>query len=514
MAAGGTKVLFSATPRGAAIAAYDELPAVTERKARKIPFVVDMVTGCVFRRRDLTLLHPREWESRVEGRRACTIEKPTPPLQDLGHSASLLAALLNEEESVARVERSDYPPVERVGVFVVRGDRIEGAPSRLSDELKSAVLKAAKRTPLKLDDGAAPISVRIEASKTHSMRPERMTAFRRDDLIVGGNAHGALLSNTLRKARDYVIVHSTFLNAERVADLMGDFRVAAQRGCKIDVLWGEAKADGSVAKSLAQAEVARGQLRDAGLEGAVEIHPLSTRSHAKLLIADDGAGSAAATIGSCNWLYSGFSSFELSVRLRDPRLVADALFEMAQLAVPTSGQMVDVQARFAELGRKIGKRPHLNGSAKVRLLVGEEHDDRVLEARDSATSRITVLSHRLGITAKPAIIIPLAAAAKQRGVTADLFYGIASGPVGHQDAQGAKWEFNEQGVQLTAVQRPRVHAKALAWDDDNIVITSLNWLSADTPSHNPRQEIGVSITANRIADHLREEFTNARVFAD
>ena len=514
MTAGASKVAFNATPRGASVAVEDELPVVTERKSRKIPFVVDMITGCVFRRRDLTLLHPREWEARVEGRRACAIEKPSPPLEDLGHSASLFAALLNEEESVVRVERSDFPPSERIGVFVVRGDRIEGAPTRLSEQLKAAVLRAAKRAPTKIAEGAAPASVRIEAARTHAIRPERMTAFRRDDLVVGGDEHGTLLSSTLKRAREFAVIHSTFLSADRFGDILSDLRIAVQRGCKIDVLWGESKLDGSVAKSLTQAETIRTILRDAGLQGAVEVHPMSTRSHAKLLVADDGSGGAVATIGSCNWLYSSFNSFELSVRLRDPRLVSDTLYEVAQLAVPTTGQLTDTQARFSELGRKVSARAPITGSARVRVLIGDQHDDCVLQARDKAATKITVLSHRLGVTAKPAIIIPLGAAAKSRGVAADLFYGIASGPVAQQDAQRAKWDFTEQGVQLTAVHRPRIHAKALAWDDDNIVVSSLNWLSADTPSNNPRQEIGVSITANRIAAHLREEFANARVLAD
>jgi cardiolipin synthase A/B len=515
MHAGAQEVRFNATARGRAVSPDDELPAVTERKSRKIPFVVDMVTGSVFRRRDLSLFHPGEWANRVQGRRACVVDKPSPPLSDLAHSSSLLSALLNEDESVVRVDRSDYPPVERVAMFVVRNGRVEGAPPRITSALTTAIVEAAgKCPPAVLSAVAAPALVSVAASRSSDVRPERVTSIRRDDFIVGGEAHHAHLTNALRKARRFVIVHSTFLKSDRFADLLPDFRTAADRRCKVDILWGEAKADGSVAKSLAQAEAIRATLRSAGLEDAIEVHGFSTRSHAKLLIADDGSDGAAATVGSCNWLYSGFGSFEVSLRLRDPHLVADVLYEVAELSSPTNGQFIDLTARFAQLARQYSKKVPLSGSARVRVLVGDEHDDRVLEARDKAASRVTVLSHRLGVTAKPAIIIPLAAAAKQRGVAAELFYGEASGPVAHEDAQSAKWEFKEGGVELVAVQRPRIHAKALLWDDDNVVVTSLNWLSADTPSSNPRQEIGVSVQGSGIARHLREEFDRARAFAE
>jgi hypothetical protein len=51
------------------------------------------------------------------------------------------------------------------------------------------------------------------------------------------------------------------------------------------------------------------------------------------------------------------------------------------------------------------------------------------------------------------------------------------------------------------------------WDDDNAVITSLNWLSADTLAGNPRKEIGVSVKSARVATFLREEFQQSREMA-
>ena len=210
---------------------------------------------------------------------------------------------------------------------------------------------------------------------------------------------------------------------------------------------------------------------------------------------------------------SGFESFEASIRLRDPHLVGDLLYEVAEMVRPQDGQLPELTARLAQGARELHRRPPLSGGARVQILVGAEHDDPVLDARDHAEQQILVLSHRLGITAKPAIIIPAATAVRSRPVKIELYYGRPSGPVQQRDASAASWTFREQGVELIAVHRPRLHAKLLLWDDDNAVITSLNWLSADTLAGNPRKEIGVSVKSPRVATFLREEFQQSREMA-
>lgn len=302
------------------------------------------------------------------------------------------------------------------------------------------------------------------------------------------------------------------MKRERFEKLLPHLRNAAAKGCRVDILWGHYKSDGGLVASLNEAEAIERRIEEVGLTGRVTIHRFSTRSHAKFLVADDGSTGTVATIGSCNWLYSTFESWEASVRLRDPLLVSDALYELAELARPADGQIPDLTARLAELARELSTKPPVSGGATVKVVTGEEHDNAVLTARDEAKSEITVVSHRLGVTAKPAIVIPAAAAVKERGLRVDLIYCVPSGPVQHMDAARTAWEFREQGVSIAAVQRPRVHAKMLLWDSDNVVITSLNWLSADASDNSPRQEIGVSISAPRLADYVREELSRAREY--
>lgn len=60
------------------------------------------------------------------------------------------------------------------------------------------------------------------------------------------------------------------------------------------------------------------------------------------------------------------------------------------------------------------------------------------------------------------------------------------------------------GVSIRPVREPRVHAKLLGWDDDFVVVTSQNWLSADPSEGNRRKEIGIFLhaagAARRVVD--------------
>jgi phosphatidylserine/phosphatidylglycerophosphate/cardiolipin synthase-like enzyme len=476
-------------------------------------FAVDTVTGSIFRRRDLTLLWPRDWHARKEGRRSVEIATPDTPIRDLGHVSSLLGALLEEDERLIRVEIGDRPPADRVAMFTVRNGEIEGLPTRNAPALQAILLDAARRAPRKAEVAAAPVQVIVPPIR-NGLRPERQTALRQDDFICGGQAHQSHLDVALRRARRHVVIHSTFLRRESFDLLVPALRVAAGHGCRVDILWGQSRTENGFVKSLGEARAIDKRLDELGLAGSVVVHLSSTRSHGKILIADDGAGAVHATVGSCNWLYSGFESFEASVRLRDPHLVGDVINELAELARPPDGQLPELTVRLAQTARELSSKSPLSGNARVRVIIDEEHDDCLLEARDQARRSITVLSHRLGITAKPAVIIPVAAAVRDREeIVANLVYSIPSGPVEQADATAARWQYQEQGVTLEAVQRPRLHAKMLLWDEDEAIVTSLNWLSADATNKTPRGEVGIRITSPRAAEHLREAYKHAQILA-
>ncbi|MEN1536556.1 hypothetical protein AAIH42_34505, partial [Pseudomonas aeruginosa] len=61
------------------------------------------------------------------------------------------------------------------------------------------------------------------------------------------------------------------------------------------------------------------------------------------------------------------------------------------------------------------------------------------------------------------------------------------------------------GISLEKVDHPTIHAKILAWDCSDVVITSLNWLSASATGDD-YDEIGIYLKSENIAKIITSEF--------
>jgi cardiolipin synthase len=63
-------------------------------------------------------------------------------------------------------------------------------------------------------------------------------------------------------------------------------------------------------------------------------------------------------------------------------------------------------------------------------------------------------------------------------------------------------EADENGLILRRTRKPPLHGKFVAWDNNDVVITSLNWASAASDPDFPWGDIGVHINCSGIADEL------------
>ena len=118
-------------------------------------------------------------------------------------------------------------------------------------------------------------------------------------------------------------------------------------------------------------------------------------------------------------------------------------------------------------------------TAKMRILLAPDHNSLVLAARDEARERIFVTSHRIGLAGRPMVIIPVVAAVNESKIDVKLYYGRPTGVLSGVDAAGLTMELARQGIGIKPIHQPRLHAKVLAWDNDNLAVTSQNWLSAE-----------------------------------
>lgn len=502
-------VVFSVTAAGRSVVGDEELPKLAKSTSRWMNFVIDRVTGTLYRSRELPFLEKHIVEARASRERLVWL-KPR-ELDAFDDTTGVLGTLFDDDEKFLGVEPSAERMVERFAIATVRGESVEGLPPRAPEELVDLVRRAAlKAAPLPLgrespyeDSGRVP---------TVADRPLPATIdaiFRPGDLILGGEAHREALHEAVRRAHHRLIIHSTFISDSGFSQVQSELFAAARRGAVVDVLWGEDenKTDAvTTAKTIAKIR-ATVEAEDLGLN--VRVHAFSTRSHAKILISDPGRSERLSVIvGSCNWLSSGFQNYEASIRFSDPRVVAAVLEQVADL---TRGgdrhwtELTGEMARLAADARALKAPPGVK--AKVSLVLGPQHAQFVRMARDGAQRRLFVTSHRLGSAARPSVIIPAITAMRARGVDARIFYGFPA-------AEGTRKNVSSTPDSAIEAVQPvlaaRLHAKILAWDDDNVLITSHNWLSGDPGDSNLRREIGLFVSAPGIGSTVIDNFDNAR----
>jgi cardiolipin synthase A/B len=160
-------------------------------------------------------------------------------------------------------------------------------------------------------------------------------------------------------------------------------------------------------------------------------------------------------------------------------------------------ELTNELARLATLIRR--RRTSGGAFGRASLVLGAQHAHYVRQARDEALRRIFVTSHRFSATGRPAVVIPAITAAEARGISTKLYFGTTSGGLKGEDAAAITRQAGGSGVRLLPIHEPRLHAKILGWDDDFLVVTSQNWLSADPSEGKLRREIGIFIHASGIA---------------
>jgi cardiolipin synthase len=512
-----TAVQFQITPEGRVVKEYDQLPTAPRRLSRNMTFVIDQVTGTLFRSRELPFVHEHVVEKREEqGEPIIRIERPARQL--IEEVRPLVDALFQADEKFIAMDPYGSRLAKRWAVVSVRDGQPEGLSPRTPPKLVCEIKRAAAVMSSKIPGGVQRTYTSMSLTGPESAQvtpPARKVSFTTNDLVTGGEEHEAALKGAISRARHRLLIHSTFISAERFVALLPDLRKAAAQGVKIDILWGQDERADERRSTAKVVQQLRADLESAGLE-SLTVHPFSTGSHAKIVLADDGAPEKMiALVGSCNWLYSGFSSFEVSVRLRDNQLVADVIDQVVELSRGQNGHWTNLTSELvAHAVHLRSQKSATEGRSSVNVLLGPDHAEIVREARDTASQTLVIASHRFAGAANNLILAPVFAASKRvRDLDARLFYGVDSGAITATDIARITSDAAKVGIRIRPVHRPRLHAKFITWDDDTAVITSQNWLSADASDDNPRQEIGVCIRSPGVGRILLERFEAATVAA-
>ena len=508
----GSGTVFQASPAGVAAAGRVELPVVARPLSRWMNFVVDRITGSIFRPREMPFLHRNAVAERAQREPIVWLDPRTIDAQF--EIQDLVSHLFQEDETFIALDPAGDRLMERFGLVLVRSGNVEGLPERAPAELSDAIRQAAATHRSSNAGRAATPEPRPSAAPGPALPPARPLTLTPDDLIVGAQENEDALRALLGEARQRVIIHSTFVSAAAFARLKPDLIAAAQRGARVDLLWGEGDDPRSSGRTRAAVTQLRAALAGTGEDELIRLHAFSTRSHAKFAIADRQGKPPVALLGSCNWLSSGMQLIEAAVRLRDAAIVADLLFQAAELSCGRDGHWIELTSELAAYAAQLAKLARTDvkpGQPFARIVLAPAHKGLVLQAKAEAQARIIVTSHRLSIAARQAVLIPLGRSAgangKAEGVETRLFYGHEP-ETKEPDRAAITAGLDMNGLDLQPQLAPSLHAKLFGWDADDVVLTSQNWLSADPSDANVRRELGIHLHSPGAA-----EFVTAKLHA-
>ncbi len=492
---------FQASEYGKEVVASGRpLPFFPKREVKRVSFVIERATGGFFPTGQVRVISETALANETDpDLRLVVVEGGGPSMSheaNLGRLSQIAAR--GWEEQVALVDgRTSSLRAEFMMIRVVDGVP-RNVPESASPGLRAVIDKAAS-----LPEGTTQVSVGYggSAQEAEPAPTAHYCQFDLADIVIGGSAQLEFLRKLLANADSRVIVHSTFLDHRRFKDLFPDIRAACLRGVTFDMLWGAESLDDEETRNSASAvEIAKMVRDDRDVARRFRVHMRSTGSHAKILLADTAEGDWIAAIGSCNWLSTPFRAVELTAVLRDPAVVADVAVALQRM-VGRRGLSDDIATEMAIVARDLRRHSPKGGPAKISLVFGDNHDVIMRTASGSANSRVVVGSHRLGSTARPGVVIQAETAVERANIGTTLLYTMPSGPLKNRHARKLAEEAETNGVRLIKAGDIPLHGKFVAWDDDNIVITSLNWASASSDLDFPQADIGVHIALDGIAEH-------------
>lgn len=497
---------FQASDRGMqTLRSGERLPQFPIRYWKGASFVVCKATGDVFATRDVMLLSDyRLRQAQSEGIETRQIEVTVggPDMTteaNLARLSSIAVAHRLDEELANVDQRTASLSADEFIVVRVSGQEINGLPSGAGEWLhelilRTAALPAGKKKLQVAYQGPAP-------ARDAEFGPRSFT-FDPGDLVIGTEDGKIRFIELLGRAENRVIVHSTFLRAGRFDALKEPIRAACARGVTFDIFWGGEANEKTASENLAAAvDILNIVEADRDLREHFRISLTPTGSHAKLMLLDTAQGWTA-VVSTCNWLYSDFSrSVEIAVELREPALVADTATVLQRL-IGQRGLSDGVAIELSGVIRHLRALPQRGGGGRATIICGAQHDALMRAASGGSEQRFFVGTHRLGSTARPGAIMQAEVAARRHG-NVTVLYTMPSGPIKKRHARELTSEEALEGVHVVCTRKNglNLHAKFVVWDDNDLLVTSLNWGSASTDVDSPCDEVGIHIHAPGIGAH-------------
>lgn len=523
--------LFKLTRRGLMISQNEELPASQEPIISVRSFVVDPITNQCYRvdkrrkKQAFQLLSRTKSEEIFSqyGNYATEVR-----IKNATYSPKLSAVyscIANDNEEVFGIEdaitKLSYGGSVRFSiVHVDQDDEIFGVPE-ISQELRDAIIHAANAqrekisSPVDSKDGKPSISHFEFDPRNTSYRPHKIHTSK-IKILSTPEEHYNCFIDAIRNTRSRLVIHSTFINLSCLESIYEELVQSALKGVRIDILWGQTEPDEE--KKLENYKLTAAALAEMqetieriGLGTQIQLHTTPTNSHSKFIIHDDDRGNWVGVVGSCNWLSSNFNRFEASIRIQSPTFASELLSIASNLAMGGQGLATPLSRELAIYSAKLAKVKQSEPTSKLdiatfRILPAAEHHSLAKQACFEAQKEIFVCSHRVSYAGERPILTPLSSAKSHtQSLAVRVAYGRPSGAMKNPDAERLFLSLKNQGFTVEKADDPQIHAKFIVWDDKNLIISSLNWLSASSQGEE-YGELGVHINGGDYAGQLTKSF--------
>ncbi|MDO7928397.1 phospholipase D-like domain-containing protein [Pseudomonas sp. KFB-139] len=528
-----SEYLFRATDRGAAVAKLEQLPLDKEPVISTRQYIIDPSTGDCYRtghrQQTFQLYSKKRIDDLIQSKDSPIVILEFKTMITEASYSDIFNCVSDRDEEIIAIDDS-YIRISRdhtkyALISVDDSDKIGNAPPNISSELCEQIIKSAHKklellTAIHQSGKQASTYTlqgknRSKGYTTHILKEDEY------ELVLGADKHKSALNEALTEAKTRLIIHSTFINTNNLSSISNSIFTLARRSVKIDILWGQVEPteEGALKSYQATRECLSNLIEQIYLEGLdtlINIHLEPTESHSKFIIYDKDPEVYIALLGSCNWLNSNFNLFEASVKLSNQNIVAEVVKISSDLARGTS-KVSNLFSR--ELSLLANSLKHdttdtshsIAPSASARLVLKNDHYDLVRKARDSAGKDIFICSHQFSHIAKRPIISPIITSTNSnRTIEANIFYSKLCGGLGDDGVKAISNATKELNIKISKISNPVAHAKILTWDDDNAVITSLNWLSASAYGDD-LDEIGIHIESPGVAKEIKDEFYKAHL---
>jgi cardiolipin synthase A/B len=375
--------------------------------------------------------------------------------------------------------------------------KLEKASSADDSELRELVLARPPTTEEEEQRNGSEVSWAIDRDKCH--------------LVVGSAAHQTELERTLREAKSYVALVSSFLSVTTITALLPLLNGALSRGVLVDVLWGQAPDPLYEKAHIAGLEFLR-KLEDetvrSGISGKVNVARKPVESHAKILLSD-GPGGVRACIGSFNWLgaTTGAERGDVSLWVSDSAPVARVCHLLADFGIRderlgTRSGAIRLRNFASDLSSATPNNAPSNSASTVtvgaQLIIDRQHEQFLRQAAQHATRRVVIASHRWQPRGCDQLMPLFSRVLEDHKVALELRYGVAE--IDGEAVESFSEFLLKRGAQL--VRDPNLHSKYVVADDDVAIISSYNWLNGRVYTRRLGVEVGVYLTGGAVGADL------------